>query len=136
MNWLGVVSRDHVQRGVARGIAQIGHGSRAGVDRMGPGDVLVYYSPRASLGDATPLQVFTAIGEVADDEVWQADDGGFRPWRRRVSYDRAAREVPLTEVRDRLALTTGPNWGHRLRRGLVPLTDGDVAVLRAAMTPA
>jgi len=68
--------------------------------------------------------------------VWQADDGGFRPWRRRVSYDRTAREVPLTEVRDRLALTTGPNWGHRLRRGLVPLTDGDVAVLRAAMTPA
>jgi len=35
-----------------------------------------------------------------------------------------------------VALTTGPTWGHRLRRGLVPLTDGDVAVLRAAMTPA
>jgi len=28
--WLGVVSRDHVLRGVALGIAQIGHGRRSG----------------------------------------------------------------------------------------------------------
>ena len=118
------------------GIAQIGHGRRPGLDRMRPGDWLVYYSPRPSMDSAAHLRAFTAVGTVTDDEVWQADDGGFRPWRRRVSYDRTAREVPLTEVRDRLALTTGPNWGHRLRRGLVPLTDGDVAVLRAAMTPA
>ena len=34
-----------------------------------------------------------------------------------------------------VALTAGPTWGHRLRRGLVPLTDGDVASSAPAMTP-
>jgi len=36
--WLGVVSRDHVRRGVMLGIAQIGHGKKAGLVRMCPGD--------------------------------------------------------------------------------------------------
>jgi hypothetical protein len=44
-NWLGVVSRDHVLRGV-EGIAQIGHGKSGGLRRMSAGDGFVYYSPR------------------------------------------------------------------------------------------
>lgn len=43
--WLGVVSAEHVRRAVDLGIAQIGHGKRAGLVRMKAGDVLVYYSP-------------------------------------------------------------------------------------------
>lgn len=36
----------------------------------------------------------------------------------------------------RLNLTTAPNWGHQLRRGLVALTADDAAVLRESMLPA
>src|SRR5664280_67128 len=97
--WLGVVSREHVQRGVGLGIAQIGHGKRGGLDRMRPGDWLIYYSPRVSLGSKEPLQAFTAIGRVADEEVWQADEGDFKPWRRRVDYDAGAVETPLQSLR-------------------------------------
>jgi hypothetical protein len=102
---------------------------------MAPGDVLVYYSPRATLGDGTPLRAFTAIGVVDDGEPWQADEGGSRAWRRRVVYDRGAVEVPLDDLRHRLELTAAPHWGHRLRRGLVPLSDHDAVVVRSAMTP-
>ncbi len=42
------------------------------------------------------------------------------------------RAVPLEEVKDRLALTASPNWGHQLRRGLLALTEEDVGVLRNA----
>ena len=35
------------------------------------------------MGDKVPLQQFTAIGIMADDEIWQADDGDFKPFRRR-----------------------------------------------------
>ena len=130
--WLGVVSADHVARGVGLGIAQIGHGRKAGLARMRAGDRLVYYSPRDTPGGA-PLQAFTAFGRVMDDELWQADEGGFRPWRRKVAYEASARTVPLDEVRAELELTRGTHWGHQLRRGLVPLSDHDARIVADAM---
>ena len=127
--WLGVVSAEHVRRAVELGIAQMGHGKRAGLARMHDGDTLVYYSPMERLGDGTPLREFTALGTIADDEIWQADEGDFRPFRRRVRYAEVA-PLPLADVKDRLHLTASPNWGYQLRRGLVPLDDADVEVLR------
>ncbi|WP_136707506.1 EVE domain-containing protein [Agromyces sp. H66] len=133
--WLGVASAEHVRRGVSLGIAQIGHGRRAGLARMHAGDTIAYYSPTERLGDGVPLRHFTAIGRIADDVIWQADEGDFRPFRRRVEWTDAA-PVALDVVRDRLALTARPNWGHLLRRGLVPLDDADAAVLVDAMRDA
>jgi hypothetical protein len=130
--WLGVVSADHVARGVGLGIAQIGHGKKAGLARMAPKDLLVYYSPRRTLG-GPPLREFTAIGRVADDELWQADEGDFRPWRRLVEYDAHATTVPLDAVQDDLDLCRDAHWGHQLRRGLLRLSDHDAGVLGDAM---
>lgn len=130
--WLGVVSAEHVRRGVSLGIAQIGHGKRAGLSRMHEGDTLVYYSPVERLGDSTPLRQFTAIGTIADDVIWQADEDGFMPFRRRVLYEKAD-PVCLHRVKELLTLTSTPNWGYQLRRGLIALDPDDVAVLRAAM---
>jgi hypothetical protein len=128
--WLGVVCRDHVRRGVTQGVAQLGHGKRDGLARLSPGDWLVYYSPRTSLRDGEVLQEFTAIGEVADPEIWQADEGSFKPWRRRVRYVPSAavaiRDLPLD-------LTAKPNWGYQLRRGLIPLSEHDFRAIRSAM---
>jgi hypothetical protein len=131
--WLGVVSREHVHRGVALGIAQIGHGKRAGLARMAPGDLLAYYSPRDSYPSGAPVQAFTALGRVADDEIYQVDDDGFQPWRRRVDYESEANEVPLLSLRSDLELTRGPNWGYQLRRGIVELTSHDGDLIAAAM---
>jgi EVE domain len=133
-NWLGVVSRDHVMRGVERGIVQTNHGTRAGLQRMTAGDGLVYYSPRTSYPKGEPLKAFTALGQIADDEVWQADEGDFKPWRRRVDYEPDAIEVPIASLSEELELTSKPNWGYQLRRGLVELSDRDFALIRAAMT--
>lgn len=130
--WLGVVSAAHVRRGRELGIAQINHGKRAGLARMAPGDTLVYYSPTEVLGDGTPLRQFTALGAIADEEIWQADDGCFKPFRRRVEY-LETQLLPLAQVQSELAMCAEPNWGYRLRWGLVPLTDEDVALLRARM---
>lgn len=130
--WLGVVSAEHVRRGISLGIAQIGHGKRAGLARIHEGDTLVYYSPVNQLGDPAPLRQFTAIGTVADDLIWQADEDGFTPFRRRVRYE-DAHPVCLDQVKGLLSLTSAPNWGYQLRRGLVALSADDAAVLRAAM---
>jgi hypothetical protein len=130
--WLGVISAEHVRRGVALGIGQIGHGKRPGLARMGAGDTLIYYSPVEKIGDRTPLQQFTAIGDIVDDEIWQADEGTFKPFRRRVRY-LGATPVDLAAVRSLLHLTAEANWGYQLRRGLLPPDEHDAVVLRSAM---
>ncbi|MEP6462626.1 MAG: hypothetical protein ABJC62_04270 [Frankiaceae bacterium] len=80
------------------------------------------------------ISACTAIGAVADDMIWQADEDGFTPFRRRVRYENA-HPVSLDQVKEHLSLTNAPNWGYQLRRGLVALGADDVAVLRAAMLP-
>ncbi|MFI1915960.1 EVE domain-containing protein [Nocardia sp. NPDC020380] len=133
--WLAVVSRDHVQRGVQQGIAQANHGKRAPVERMSPGDGLVYYSPRTGMSEGEPVRAFTALGNIDDVPVWQAEDQGgcFRPWRRQVSYDKTARQTPIAELQSELDLTSKPNWGIVLRRGLVELTAHDFDLIARAM---
>jgi hypothetical protein len=132
--WLGVVCRDHVRRGTGLGIAQLNHGRRGGLERLKPGDWLIYYSPRTSLRGGEPLQAFTAIGEVPDAEIWQADEGAFQPWRRRIAYLDQAHDAPVADFGRALDLTAAPNWGHQLRRGLVRLSAGDFRRIHAAMT--
>jgi hypothetical protein len=131
--WLGVVCREHAHRGVELGIAQIGHGKRGGLVRMQEGDWLLYYSPTVSLGRKEPLQEFTAIGKVADDVIGQADEGEFRPWRRRVDYDLETVDVSIRPLIQSLDLTSKPNWGYQLRRGLIELSKHDFDEIRAAM---
>lgn len=130
--WLGVVSAAHVRRAQSLGIAQINHGSRPGLARMRAGDALVYYSPVEERGDTEPLRAFTAYGTIADDEIWQADEGDFQPYRRRVLYA-ATRPAPLERLREKLHLTADPHWGYLLRRGLLPLDDHDTGLIRESM---
>ena len=132
--WLGVVSREHVLIGVGLGIVQVNHGKRPPLTRMHPGDWFVYYSPRTSYPDGDPLQAFTAIGLIAGDEIWQAEDGDFRPWRRRVEWDASARETPIRPLIGELEFTRADNWGYSLRRGLIPLSDADLERIRTEMT--
>ena len=131
--WMGVVSRDHVRRGISLGIAQIGHGKRAPLARMKPGDWLIYYSPKQDAESKVPLQSFTAVGEILDDEIWQADEGPFKPWRRHVRYI-DSQDAPIIPLLPLLSFTHDrKNWGFSLRFGLIPITETDFATIVQAM---
>lgn len=140
--WLGVVQRAHVEHGVALGIAQTNHGAKSGIQRMQPGDGLVYYSPKTSFPDGDPLREFTAIGRIADGEAWQAEDSMMvagtlvdrHPWRRRVEYVEHARPLPITPLLEVLDITRGNrNWGFVMRRGQVELTPHDFSIIATEM---
>ncbi|PJJ65674.1 EVE domain-containing protein [Compostimonas suwonensis] len=132
--WLGVVHRDHVERAARLGFAQLNHGSRSAVAGLSESDGLVYYSPRASVASEEPLRAFTAIGRVEPGEIWQAEEGSFRPWRRRVDYFDDAVEAPIRPLVPLLDLTRdNPHWGYQLRRGLLPLTRHDFELIRQQM---
>lgn len=131
--WIGVVSKNHVQRGVELGIAQIGHGKRTGLARMHSGDGFTYYSPKESMQSSESLQAFTAIGRVADDTILQADEGDFKPWRRRVLYAKSS-EASIRPLLDSLSFTVGKaNWGYAFRYGLVEITESDFKIIAQAM---
>ncbi|MBV9879452.1 MAG: EVE domain-containing protein [Gemmatirosa sp.] len=133
--WLAVVSRSHVARAVAGGFGQASHGKAAPMRRMRPGDWLVFYSPTESLGGGAPCRRFTAIGRVADGDVYEADmGGGFVPSRRHVSFVAGAREAEIGPLRGALSFVpAGPNWGLPFRRGHFEIPGDDLRRIAAAM---
>lgn len=132
--WIGVVSREHVLRGVSDGIAQLGHGKRAPLARLSAGDWLVYYSPKTSYPDGEELRAFTAIGTVTDNEIYEQSMGDqFRPSRRKVDY-REAKEAPIKPLLPYLSFSRETsNWGMVMRRGLVEITSEDLDLIAEAM---
>ena len=131
--WVGVVSREHAGRGERLGFAQAGHGKRTGLARMSKDDWIVYYSPYESLNKKESLQAFTIIGQVADDEIWQADEGDFKPWRRRVNYE-SCNEAPVRPLLEKLSFTAGKkSWGYAFRYGLFESPEDDFKIIADAM---
>ena len=103
------------------------------MQRVKPGDRVVYYSPTVKLGGKDKLQAFTAIGIVKDREPYRFDMGkGFMPYRRDVDWAKAD-EAPIRPLLDRLEFTTGkPNWGYQLRFGLFAISGADFCLIAQA----
>jgi hypothetical protein len=113
---------------------QVSHGKAAPLRRIHPGDWVVYYSPTEVLRGKDGLQSFTAIGTVKDGVPYQADmGGGFRPFRRDVSWC-TVQEQPIKPLLGDLKFTTAKrNWGFQLRFGLFEVSEHDMAMIAAAM---
>ena len=113
--WIGVVSRNHVERGVAGGFAQLNHGKAGPLERMQPGDGFVYYSPRTEFPDGPPVQAFTAIGRVASGPIFQVESADAPFFRREVQYLPAA-EAPIKPLIEELSfIRSKQHWGAAFR---------------------
>ena len=134
--WIGVVSREHVLRGVAGGFIQLNHGKRAPLQRLHAGDGLVMYSPRTSYPGGDPLQAFTAIGTVdtgATYQVTMSDD--FTPYRVDVTFYPSL-EAPIKPLVERLSfIRSKTHWGAAFRFGYVRVPEADFALIADAMQP-
>lgn len=98
--WIGVVSKEHVLRGVDGGFCQVCHGKKAPLNRMKKGDYLLYYSPKYQMNDQEKLQAFTAVGKILDDTAYQVEMfEDFFPFRRDVSYYQPVKDCPIEQVR-------------------------------------
>ncbi|WNC17830.1 EVE domain-containing protein [Brevibacillus brevis] len=133
--WIGVVSKSHVLRGVTGGFAQLCHGKAAPLKRMRRGDWLIYYSPKTDMHGGEPLQAFTAIGQVADDDVYEYPmSEGFVPYRRNIDYA-ACTEVRIHSLLHQLSFTKGNrNWGYLFRTGHFEIDRTDFSLISSAMT--
>jgi len=132
--WIGVVSRNHVERGVDGGFAQLCHGKQAPLQRMKMGDWLIYYSPKIDLAGKQACQAFTAIGRLVDDGIYQVEiTEDFCPFRREVDYLPCS-PADIRPLLDELFFTKdAPNWGWLFRRGHFEIQKADFERIASAM---
>jgi hypothetical protein len=132
--WIGVVSREHVQRGIQGGFIQLNHGKKAPVQRLRAGDGLVMYSPRTAYPDGEPLQSFTAIGVVITGEVYQVEMAeDFKPYRVDVRFLNG-RETPIKPLIERLSfIRDKTHWGAAFRFGYLKVSAEDFNLIAEAM---
>jgi EVE domain-containing protein len=135
--WINTISRDHVRRGVEGGFTQAGHGKDTFLKRLKAGDGIIFYSPKTSYQNGETLQAFTAIGTVADDELYQVEMAqGFVPLRRNVEFQEC-REVPIQPLLDDLSfIKDKTHWGYMFRLGLFQILEADFLKIKSLMTNA
>jgi hypothetical protein len=132
--WINTVSRDHVLAGVAGGFTQANHGNPRNLKRMKRSDWLVFYSPKTKFKEGQPLQCFTAMGQIMDDEPFQVEmRPGFKPFRRQVAfYD--CEEVSIRPLIEGLGfIKDKQKWGFPFRRGLFMIEKEDFLLIVDAM---
>ena len=132
--WIGVVSKEHVDIGVAGSFTQVNHGKAGPLERMRAGDGFVFYSPRQSYPDGELLQAFTAIGRIRNGTVYQVEvDDSFRPFRLDVDYF-PAQPAPVRPLIAELSfIRSKEHWGAAFRFGVVRVPEADFARIAAAM---
>jgi hypothetical protein len=124
--WIIVASKEHVMLGVKGGFAQAGHGKRTGLARMHAGDRIIYYSPKVEFLGDEPLHAFTALGEVADEEIIQVEMAkDFKPFRRAVKYQYTG-EIKIAPLVMALQfIRNKKSWGYAFRFGLLEIHEDD-----------
>ncbi len=132
--WVNTVSRDHVQRGVAGGFTQADHGKNTRLKQLQRGDLLVFYSPKTHFKEGKPLQAFTALGKIIDEEPYQVEmTADFHPWRRNMAFFEAE-EAPIRPLIEELSfMPNKEKWGCPFRRGLFEIDEADFRRIASAM---
>lgn len=135
--WCGVVSKEHILRGVEGGFCQVCHGKRAPLARMSVGDGIVFYSPVEIFQSDVRYQKFTAIGKVVGIETYKfqmAPD--FIPYRRNIEYFEKSVDAPIRPLLDQLSFTRGKtSWGYQFRFGHFEITQEDFLLIAQSMLP-
>jgi len=132
--WINTVSQDHVLLGVAGGFTQANHGSPRNLQKMKHGDLIVFYAPKTKFRQGQPLQCFTAMGKINDEEPFQVViSANFMPFRRQVIFfeSQAAPIHPLVNELDFIKNKT--NWGFPFWRGLFMIAKPDFIKIAEAM---
>lgn len=134
-SWISTLSRAHVLRAIANGHIEAVLDRPHPLRRLDRDDRIAFYSPKTDHPDGDPLQSFTALGRVLDDEpvLWEAGPD-LRGWRRGVEFLDCV-QTPIRPLLDHLGFIVDKRrWGFRFRFGLFRIPDEDFAVIRQAMT--
>ncbi len=127
-------SKDHVLKGVEGGFVQAGHGRKDYISKPSKGDWIVFYSSKNKFEDSKPLQKFTAIGQVVDEEPYQSNTSGdFKPYRKNVEFKKS-HEAEIRPLLDQLSfIKNKKKWGFYLISGFREISKEDFTLIKKAM---
>lgn len=128
-------SRDHVRKGVEGGFAQAGHGRKGFMSKPSKGDWVVFYSSKDKFENGEPLQKFTAIGQIVDEEPYQPKtSSSFKPYRRNVEFTNS-QEAEIRPLLEHLSfIKNKEKWGFYLISGFRQVSKEDFTVIKNAMS--
>jgi EVE domain len=132
--WIIVASKDHVQRGLDGGFMQANHGKATSLKRMQAGDWVLFYSPKIEYEKPEKLQAFTAVGKIADEDIYQQDmGGGFVPFRRHVNFLPAQEVSILPLINELTFIQDKAHWGAPFRFGTLKISEQDFRLIAEKM---
>ena len=121
-------------RGVKGGFMQANHGKPGSLKKLRTNDWVIFYSPKVTYEGDEKLQAFTAIGQVADEKLYQykmSED--FIPYRRNMNYY-PCKDVPIVPLIGSLDFITDKRgWGYRFRFGFIEIDEHDFNLIRGKM---
>lgn len=132
--WISVASKDHVKSGIEQGIAQACHGKASPLKRMRKDDFIIFYSGKQSMSKINPCRQFTAIGQVADDDVYKfqlSDD--FCPSRRNIVFLPSADVSILPLINELEFIQNKKSWGYPFRFGFFEINKHDFDLISSQM---
>lgn len=85
--WITLTAQEHVNIVKEKGYTQVNMGPKEPLEKMAPGDWILYYSPTLILDNPkTVCQTFTAFSYVLDDLVYPQYPKNPIRWRRDVEF--------------------------------------------------
>ena len=132
--WITVVSKDHLQRGIAGGFMQANHGKAAPLKKMKEGDWVIFYSPKLTMNGDEKLQAFTAIGQATDDLVYQHQmTPDFIPYRRNIKYYECTEAPIVPLINDLKFIPNKSSWGYSFRFGFFEIGQHDFELIKSKL---
>lgn len=134
--WMIVASKDHVKSGVEAGFAQACHGKVTPLKRMRKGDFIIYYSGKQTMGKTDACQQFTAVGKVADDDIYECQvSEDFCPSRRNIEF-LPGKDVSILPLIGELDfIQNKKSWGYPFRFGFFEIQKHDFELISSQMLP-
>jgi len=132
--WVGLASKEHVKAGVEGGFCQLCHGKAYPLKRMAVGDWVVFYSSKDKFKQKMPCQKFTAIGQVAGEEVYAFEmTKNFTAFRRDIQF-KDANEVDIRPlISDLSFIPDKKHWGYPFQSGHFEINKQDFQRVATAM---
>ncbi len=132
--WIAVASKEHVEKGVAGGFAQVCHGKGGPLKAMKSGDWIAYYSPTFKFQIKESCQSFTAIGTVLEKEPYTyMMSPDFIPWRRDVTFLKSQNASILPLIAHLNFIIEKKRWGFPFKRGCFKISKADFVYIAHAM---
>ncbi|AQX84181.1 EVE domain-containing protein [Elizabethkingia sp. HX WHF] len=132
--WVASISKEHTMRGINGNFIQVCHGKKAPLKRMSKGDMILIYSSKITLDGNEKCQKFTAIGKVADDEIYSFQmSENFVPFRRKIKFYACEEYSILPLIAELDFIENKKMWGYPFRYGFFEINKKDYNLIASKM---